>query len=41
MPVEVFPATQSERTGFKMLVRRTPEPAGYQQIKKRTGRSNL
>ncbi|WP_309249501.1 Ku protein [Paraburkholderia sp. CNPSo 3272] len=38
VPVEVFPATQSERTGFNLLDRRTLDPVGYQQINKRTGK---
>ena len=41
VPAEVSPAWQNERTGFKLLGRRTPDPVGYQQIKKRTGRPNL
>lgn len=37
--VEVFPATQSERSGgFNLLDRRTLGPVGYQQINKRTGK---
>ncbi|MEM5400159.1 Ku protein [Paraburkholderia unamae] len=38
VPVELFPATQSERTGFNLLDRRTLDPVGYQQINKRTGK---
>ena len=37
VPVEVFPATQSEHTGFNLLDRRTLDPVGYRQINKRTG----
>ncbi|MEX3915039.1 Ku protein [Paraburkholderia sp. BR10872] len=39
VPVEVFPAKQSERTGFNLLDRRTLDPVGYQQINKRTGKA--
>ncbi|WP_322029169.1 Ku protein [Paraburkholderia sp. J76] len=38
VPVELFPATQSEGTGFNLLDRRTLDPVGYQQINKRTGK---
>ncbi|CAG9245031.1 Ku protein [Paraburkholderia unamae] len=38
VPVEVIPATQSERTGFNLLDRRTLDPVGYRQINKRTGK---
>jgi DNA end-binding protein Ku len=38
VPVEVFPATQSEHTGFNLLDRRTLDPVGYRQINKRTGK---
>jgi len=38
VPVELFPATQSEHTGFNLLDRRTLDPIGYQQINKRTGK---
>jgi len=38
VPVELFPATQSEHTGFNLLDRRTCDPVGYQQINKRTGK---
>lgn len=38
VPVEVFPATQSERTGFHLLDKRSLDPVGYQQINKRTGK---
>lgn len=39
VPVELFPATQSERTGFNLLDRRTLDPVGYRQINKRTGKA--
>ena len=39
VPVELYPATQSERTGFNLLDRRTLDPVGYQQINKRTGKT--
>jgi DNA end-binding protein Ku len=39
VPVEVFPATQSEHTGFNLLDRRTLDPVGYRQINKRTGKA--
>ncbi|NLP60303.1 Ku protein [Paraburkholderia sacchari] len=38
IPVELYPATQSEHTGFNLLDRRTFDPVGYQQINKRTGK---
>lgn len=39
VPIEVFPATQSERTGFNLLDKRSLDPVGYQQINKRTGKT--
>ncbi|WP_421047865.1 Ku protein [Paraburkholderia sp. A1RI-2L] len=38
IPVELYPATQSEHTEFNLLDRRTFDPVGYQQINKRTGK---
>lgn len=38
VPIEVFPATQSEHTGFNLLDKRSLDPVGYQQINKRTGK---
>lgn len=39
VPVELVPATHSERTGFNLLDRRSLDPVGYQQINKRTGKT--
>lgn len=38
VPVELYPATQSERTGFSLLDRRSFDPVGHQNINKRTGK---
>ena len=38
VPVQVYPATQSEHTGFNLLDRRTLDPVGYRQISKRNGK---
>ncbi|CAM2152735.1 Non-homologous end joining protein Ku [Pararobbsia alpina] len=38
VPVQLFPATQSEHIGFNLLDKRTVDPVGYKQINKRTGK---
>jgi len=38
VPVQLYPATKSERVGFNLLDRRTIDPIGYRQINKRTGK---
>ncbi|MFT4066831.1 Ku protein [Paraburkholderia sp.] len=38
VPVQLYPATQSEKIGFNLLDRRTIDPIGYKQINKRTGK---
>ncbi|MGF6937010.1 Ku protein [Paraburkholderia sp. UCT70] len=38
VPVQLYPATQSEKVGFNLLDKRTIDPIGYKQINKRTGR---
>ena len=38
VPVQLYPATQSERIGFNLLDKRTIDPIGYKQINKRTGK---
>jgi len=38
VPVQLYPATQSEKVGFNLLDRRTIDPIGYKQINKRTGK---
>ena len=38
VPVQLYPATQSEKVGFNLLDKRTIEPIGYKQINKRTGK---
>ena len=38
VPVQLFPATQSDRIGFNLLDKRTIDPIGYRQINKRTGK---
>ena len=38
VPVQLFPATQSDRIGFNLLDKRSIDPIGYKQINKRTGK---
>jgi DNA end-binding protein Ku len=38
VPVQVYPATQSETVGFNLLDKRSVDPIGYKQINKRTGK---
>jgi DNA end-binding protein Ku len=38
VPVQLYPATQSEKVGFNLLDRRSIDPIGYKQINKRTGK---
>jgi DNA end-binding protein Ku len=38
VPVQLYPATQSEQVGFNLLDRRSIDPIGYRQINKRTGK---
>jgi DNA end-binding protein Ku len=38
VPVQLYPATQSERVGFNLLDKRSIDPIGYQQVNKRTGK---
>ncbi|MBN3764008.1 Ku protein [Burkholderia sp. Ac-20365] len=38
VPVQLYPATRSEKVGFNLLDRRTVDPIGYRQINKRTGK---
>src|ERR1700735_5624439 len=38
VPVQLYPATQSEKVGFNLLDQRTIDPIGYKQINKRTGK---
>ncbi len=38
VPVQLYPATKSEKVGFNLLDRRTIDPIGYRQINKRTGK---
>ncbi|SIT45946.1 Non-homologous end joining protein Ku [Paraburkholderia ribeironis] len=38
VPVQLYPATQSEKVGFNLLDKRTIDPVGYRQINKRTGK---
>jgi DNA end-binding protein Ku len=38
VPVQLFPATKSEKVGFNLLDKRSIDPIGYRQINKRTGR---
>ena len=33
VPVQLYPATQSEKVGFNLLDKRTIDPIGYKQIK--------
>lgn len=38
VPVQLYPATKSEKVGFNLLDKRTIDPIGYRQINKRTGK---
>ena len=38
VPVQLYPATQSEKVGFNLLDQRTIDPIGYKQINKRSGK---
>jgi DNA end-binding protein Ku len=38
VPVQLYPATRSEKVGFNLLDKRTIDPIGYKQINKRTGK---
>ena len=38
VPVQLYPATQSEKVGFNLLDKRSTDPIGYRQINKRTGK---
>ena len=38
VPVQLYPATKSERIGFNLLDKRSIDPIGYKQINKRTGK---
>ncbi|MEX3934682.1 Ku protein [Paraburkholderia phymatum] len=38
VPVQLYPATRSEKVGFNLLDKRTIDPIGYRQINKRTGK---
>jgi DNA end-binding protein Ku len=38
VPVQLYPATQSEKVGFNLLDKRTMDPIGYKQINKNTGK---
>ncbi|APA84923.1 Ku protein [Paraburkholderia sprentiae WSM5005] len=38
VPVQLYPATQSEKVGFNLLDKRSIDPVGYKQINKRTGK---
>lgn len=38
VPVQLYPATQSEKVGFNLLDKRSIDPIGYKQINKRTGK---
>jgi DNA end-binding protein Ku len=38
VPVQLYPATKSEKVGFNLLDKRTIDPVGYRQINKRTGK---
>jgi DNA end-binding protein Ku len=38
VPVQLYPATQSEIVGFNLLDKRSIDPIGYRQINKRTGK---
>jgi len=38
VPVQLYPATQSEKVGFNLLDKRSIDPIGYKQINKNTGK---
>jgi DNA end-binding protein Ku len=38
VPVQIYPATRTQRTGFNLLDKHTADPVGYKQINKRTGK---
>lgn len=38
VPVQVYPATRTQHTGFNLLEKRSIDPIGYRQINKRTGK---
>jgi len=38
VPVQLYPATQSEKVGFNLLDKRSMDPIGYKQINKNTGK---
>ena len=38
VPVQLYPATKSEKVGFNLLDKRSIDPIGYRQINKRTGK---
>lgn len=40
VPVQLYPATQSEKVGFNLLDKRSMDPIGYKQINKNTGRKS-
>jgi DNA end-binding protein Ku len=38
VPVQLYPATRSEKVGFNLLDKRSVDPIGYRQVNKRTGK---
>jgi len=38
VPVQLYPATQSEKVGFNLFDKRSMDPIGYKQINKNTGK---
>ncbi|GAB2919366.1 Ku protein [Paraburkholderia jirisanensis] len=38
VPVQLYPATQTERVGFNLLDKRSIDPIGHKQVNKRTGK---
>ena len=38
VPVQLYPATRSDKVGFNLLDKRSIDPIGYRQINKRTGK---
>ena len=38
VPVQLYPATQSEKVGFNLLDKRSMDPIGYKQVNKNTGK---
>lgn len=38
VPVQLYPATQSDKVGFNLLDKRSMDPIGYKQINKNTGK---